>query len=138
MKDLGMSASAPIKDIWQPSLNTGHYPATTAIYGTSDSRQPEMNSYRDLPKMGCIGLAALILLAYNVYKVYKVYNELYPFGTWGSIFGNLRGPEFLLEPLNVITISLLLGLLLIMVLSVKGNAAAYEKATLLSMTSSWE
>ena len=74
---------------------------------------------------GIIGLAALILLAYNVYKVYKVYNSYTPSGLGASLA--IFGVGLLLEPLNVVTISLLLGLLLIMVLSVKGNAAAYEK-----------
>lgn len=73
---------------------------------------------------GIIGLAALLLLAYNIYNVYNLYKNYAPSGLGAALA--IFGAGLLLEPLNVVTISLLLGLLLIMVLSVKGNAAAYE------------
>lgn len=74
---------------------------------------------------GIIGLAALLLLAYNVYKVYKTYNSYTPSGLGASLA--IFGAGLLIEPLNVVSVTLLLGLLLMMVLSVKGNTAAYEK-----------
>jgi len=74
---------------------------------------------------GILGLAALILLIYKIYKTYNIYNSYIPAGLGAAL--SIFGIGLLLEPLNAVALSLLLGLLSIMVLSVKGQAAAFDK-----------
>lgn len=74
---------------------------------------------------GILGLAVLILLIYKIYKSYNVYNSYISSGLGAALA--IFGIGLMLEPLNAVLLSLCLGLLLIMVLSVKGQAAAFDK-----------
>ena len=77
---------------------------------------------------GILGLAALLLLIYAAYKTYKTYKSYVPSGLGASLA--IFGIGLFLEPLNAVALSLLLGLLLIMVLSAKGQTAAYDKTSI--------
>ena len=77
---------------------------------------------------GILGLAALLLLIYKSYKAYESYQSYLPSGLGAALA--IFGIGLFLEPLNVVALSLLLGLLLIMVLSVKGQASAYDKTSI--------
>lgn len=74
---------------------------------------------------GVLGLAALLLLVYMTYKTYETHKSYLPQGLGVALA--IFGIGLLLEPLNAVVLSLWLGLLLIMVLSVKGQAAAFDK-----------
>lgn len=74
---------------------------------------------------GILGLAVLVLLIYKIYKSYNTYNSYTPAGLGAALA--IFGIGLFLEPLNAVLLSLCLGLLLIMVLSVKGQAAAFDK-----------
>lgn len=66
---------------------------------------------------GILGLAVLVLLVYKVYKTYNNYNSYIPSGSGAALA--IFGVWLLIEPLNVVSLSLGLGLLLAAVLSLK-------------------
>jgi tetratricopeptide (TPR) repeat protein len=77
---------------------------------------------------GILGLAVLLLLIYKSYKTYETHKSYIPSGLGAALA--IFGIGLLLEPLNAVALSLLLGLLSIMVLSVKGQASTYDKTSI--------
>ena len=77
---------------------------------------------------GILGLAVLLLLIYQSYKAFMTYGSYLPAGLAASLV--IFGIGLLFEPLNAVSLSLLLGLLSVVVLSVKGQASAYDKTSI--------